>query len=305
VEVFENPFTPIFGGRPDVFFGRKTVLGRFRRALIDRGSAERALFITGTRGSGKTVLVEQLSQRARQRHWHTIDLGAEKLTRMFLHKLVERDEQTKTISPQARLGILGSGGSVSAGPVSKTVTYVPEDLQHLFLAACTEHPKGVFVSIDEVQKVPLDDIAVLCETFQMASRKGHNVILVLPGLPYAYDKIIHHEGCTFMRRGVRERVGLFTREDTISAFTEAFATIDGLTIGADEIETLCNTTMGHPYLMQLHGYYLISSINDRVDSKTYRITQDDVSAIPPAAIDGFERHALRPMMNELSALERT
>ena len=302
--MFVNPFTPIFGGKPDFFFGREAVLNRFRRALIDRGSEDRVLFITGTRGSGKTALVEQLSQRARQRDWHTIDLGAEHLTQTLLRRLVTYDELTKTISPQASLSILGSGGSVSAGSISKTMSYTPDDLQTAFLKACEEHPKGVFVSIDEVQKVPLEEIAAVCEAFQLASRKGHNVILVLAGLPYAYDSIIHHEGCTFMRRGVREHIGLFAWEDTIKAFGKAFASIDGLQVGEDEIELLTSTSMGHPYLMQLHGYYLLSAVNDRTNDRSYAVTREDVEGVAPLAIDAYERRALRPMIDELNSLER-
>jgi hypothetical protein len=44
--MYSNPFTPIFGGKPDFFFGREAIRKRFQRALIDRGSEERALFVT-------------------------------------------------------------------------------------------------------------------------------------------------------------------------------------------------------------------------------------------------------------------
>ena len=63
--MFSNPFSPIFGGKPGVFFGREQILKLFDHAMIDLGSDDRALFITGTRGSGKTALLEQLSIRAR------------------------------------------------------------------------------------------------------------------------------------------------------------------------------------------------------------------------------------------------
>lgn len=55
--MFSNPFTPIFGGRPDFFFGRKAVLTRFDAAMVDQGSEDRVLFVTGNRGCGKTALL--------------------------------------------------------------------------------------------------------------------------------------------------------------------------------------------------------------------------------------------------------
>jgi hypothetical protein len=302
--MYSNPFTPIFGGKPDFFFGREAIRKRFQRALIDRGSEERALFVTGTRGSGKTALVEQLSQMASARNWQAIDLGAENLIQTLLRSLVSYSMQTKTLNPQASVSVLGTGGSLSAVSVSKTTSYEPEDLQLVFLQACEAHPKGIFISIDEVQKAPLDEIAAVCEAFQMASRKGHNAILVLAGLPYVYDSIIHHEGCTFMRRGVHERIGLFTYDDTVDAFNNAFDRIDGLEVPKEEIAQLCTLSVGHPYLIQLHGHYLLSLINDRNTQKSYRVTRHDIEEIAPIARDAFERRALRPMVDELSSLER-
>lgn len=36
--------------------------------------------------------------------------------------------------------------------------------------------------------------------------------LVVAGLPYAYDDVIHHDGCTYMRRCAHEELGLLRRE---------------------------------------------------------------------------------------------
>lgn len=174
----------------------------------------------------------------------------------------------------------------------------------VFLNAWEEHPKGLFVSIDEVQKVTLDEVAAVCEAFQMASRKGCSVILVLAGLPYAYDRIIHHEGCTLMRRGVRERVGLFTWEDTAAAFGDAFGSIEGLKVNSGVIEQLSSASMGHPYLIQLHGYYLVSAINDQTNDRHYEVTHTDAQNVLPLVIDAYERRALRPMVDELNWLEQ-
>ena len=75
--MFTNPFSPIFGGKPDVFFGRENILKLFEHAMLDPGSDDRAIFITGTRGCGKTSLLEQLSIRAKSRKRKVIDLGPE------------------------------------------------------------------------------------------------------------------------------------------------------------------------------------------------------------------------------------
>lgn len=302
--MFANPFTPLLGEKPHLFFGREPIRKRFHRSLINPGSDGRALFVTGTKNIGKTTLVQELSGMVRAQGWQTIDLGAEDLTRTLLRSLVSYSIHTKTMNPPVSASALGIGGSLGAVLSSKTTNYEPEDLQLVFLQACEAHPKGIFISIDEVQKAPLDEIAAVCEAFQMASRKGHNAILVLAGLPYVYDSIIHHEGCTFMRRGVHERIGLFTYDDTVDAFNNAFDRIDGLEVPKEEIAQLCTLSVGHPYLIQLHGHYLLSLINDRNTQKSYRVTRHDIEEIAPIARDAFERRALRPMVDELSSLER-
>ncbi len=75
--MFANPFSPVFGGKPDVFFGRKGILTRFEAAMLDKGSEDRALFITGNRGSGKTALLEQLSAQAGRARRKVLDASAE------------------------------------------------------------------------------------------------------------------------------------------------------------------------------------------------------------------------------------
>ena len=107
-----------------------------------------------------------------------------------------------------------------------------------------------------------------------------------------------------MRRGVRERVGLFTWDETTAAFGDAFGSIEGLKVDGGVIEQLSSASMGHPYLIQLHGYYLISAINDRTNDRHCDATREDAEMVIPLAIDAYERRALRPMIDELNRLEQ-
>ena len=50
--MFDNPFTPLFGGRPGFFFGREGILRRFDRAMSDYGSDDRALSVSYTHLDG-------------------------------------------------------------------------------------------------------------------------------------------------------------------------------------------------------------------------------------------------------------
>ncbi len=303
--MFSNPFSPIFGGKPDVFFGRERVLNLFEHAMIDVGSDDRAIFITGTRGSGKTALLEQLSIRATSQKRRVIDLGPENTISQMLYALVGYDEVTKAVSPQANVSIMGIGGGISAGSVSKTDYLGKEKLQQILLEACLNHKKGMLVTIDEIQKLPMGDVSAICNAFQMVSRKGYDVMLDVAGLPYAYSKVIKHEGCTYLRRATHEELGLFTWEETANSFNKVFSKINGLSIDPQIIDKLNKACYGHPYLMQLLGYHLILHINDHTSGNKHRVTDEEAKTAIKNARFAYEQRALKPLMEEIPKSEKT
>src|ERR1035438_1989518 len=65
-----NPFKPSFGVSPPVLVGRDALLDEFVEGLEDGpGSAARATIYTGARGSGKTVMLNAVEDRAREHGW--------------------------------------------------------------------------------------------------------------------------------------------------------------------------------------------------------------------------------------------
>ena len=302
--MFKNPFSPIFGGKPDIFFGREEILKLFDYAMIDSGSEDRALFITGSRGSGKTTLLEQLSIRASTKRRTVIDLGPENMISQLVYQLSGFDEMTKTVSPQVNVSILGTGGGISAGAVSKTEHAGRERLQELLIKACSDSEYGILVTVDEIQKVPIEDISALCNAFQMASRKGKDIILAMAGLPYSYNEVIRHEGCTFLRRAAHVELSLFTWEETADAFEKAFSAIKGLVVDEPEISDLNRVSYGHPYLMQLLGYHLILQVNEHDPGKRYKVTEKEIEEAIANSILAYEKRSLKPLMEELPNSEK-
>src|SRR3712207_8142632 len=68
-----NPYAPGAGQRPPELAGRDAELGAFDVVLerIAHGRPERSLVLTGLRGVGKTVLLNQLRSAAISRGWGT------------------------------------------------------------------------------------------------------------------------------------------------------------------------------------------------------------------------------------------
>ena len=64
----ETIFSPSFGNRPSYLVGRGNVISTFISGLEQEpGNRDRAMLMLGQRGSGKTVLLWELAERARKR----------------------------------------------------------------------------------------------------------------------------------------------------------------------------------------------------------------------------------------------
>lgn len=303
--MIDNPFTPSFGGKPDFFFGRKAILARFDKALNNRGSADRVLFITGNRGCGKTALLEQFSRKATANGWKTIDLNSENALGSLTRHLVRHSAATKTIAPEIDVSFLGSGANVGGVSSSKTTAYAKDDLDLIFLESCESNKSGIFVSIDEIQKIDPTDLSSICNAFQMASRKGFDVILVAAGLPYSYENIIQYEGCTFMRRAVHERLSVFSPSEAREAVEEAFSHVDGLSLDAEAATLLVEASYGHPYFMQLAGYHIVEYANESTVKQCDIMHADDIRSIIPTAIAEYEERSLVPILSALPPAEKS
>ena len=100
-------------------------------------------------------------------------------------------------------------------------------------------------------------------------------------------------------------MGLFSRSETLDAFGKAFGLIDGLTIGVSETAGLTAASYGHPYVMQLLGYYLVLHADEHTSAIPYTVSAQDVSTVIPQVVEAYEQRALRPMLDELTASEVT
>lgn len=297
--MLRNPFTPVFGGKPDCFFGRDNILHRFDNAMVDRGSEDRALFITGSRGYGKTALLEQLSCRAAAAGWLAVDVGPDNPIGTILRHLVPFDESTKTFDPELEVSVFGSGGRLHAGSSAKTIRFSRDDFEYLFVKACGEPGFKLLVTIDEIQKVSLDDVALISGAFQMASRKGFDTMLAVAGLPYAYERVIHHDGCTFLRRAAHEELGPLAPADVQNAFEESFGRVRGLSVESAAVDAFIDASKGHPYVMQLEGFYAV----EHAGAHGGLIAHSDVEDVLARVKRTYWRRAIEPLVDELPAAE--
>jgi Cdc6-like AAA superfamily ATPase len=80
VDSIDNPYTPNAGASPEVLIGRENQIGDFRVLLqrLGRGRSEQSMIVTGLRGVGKTVLLNQFREIAADSHWEVVEFEASK-----------------------------------------------------------------------------------------------------------------------------------------------------------------------------------------------------------------------------------
>lgn len=292
-----NLFSPAFGGLPQVFFGRKDELAFAQTALDNENSPYRAFFITGNRGCGKTTLLEKVSQLASERGWATIDVHSAHATQAILEALAGGTQKTveKTAAPSA-LGV--SIGGVSS---STTTAYSQASLGSLLVEKCQSlrSHKGIFISVDEIQKVPAQDAEDLCAAVQLARRKGLPIMLVLAGLPGSKEVVASYPGCTFMQRAYDMKIGCMEVDETIDAFRNVFARTPEYRVDDDAIWEAGLYSQGYPYLMQLLGYYAVERAAQRMVGGRAVISVEHVREIEPLALEAYRENVLVPILDAL------
>jgi len=100
-----NPFHPSFGVSPPLLVARDSLIEEFAEGLEEGpGSAARATIYAGPRGSGKTVMLNAVEDRAKSLGWIVFSETAspgfvERLTRQHLPRAL-RDLDPQAVKPR-------------------------------------------------------------------------------------------------------------------------------------------------------------------------------------------------------------
>lgn len=241
-----NPFSPSFGGKPQYFFGRRRELDIVSEALANPNSPYRTLFFTGNRGCGKTALLERLSMLATDAKWLSVDVHSANASESIVRKLVGASSRTTERVVEPSVGF--AGASLKAGSLRTSVTtrFDALDLSDVLLETCgsLKHHEGVFITVDEIQKIPEADMENLCAAVQMSMRKGMSVALMLAGLPESKELVSAYKGCTFMRRVTDVRLDSLLISETYDAFRHLMRLVPSIETTEGAIDELARYSQG-------------------------------------------------------------
>ncbi len=254
-----NPFKPSFGVSPPVLAGRDALIDEFVEGLEDGpGSAARATIYTGARGSGKTVMLNAVEDRAKELGWLVVSETAspgfvDRIARQHLPRLLA------SFDPDAvRRRVTGITGPFGSGAVtwSTTDSHTPEATLRSQIELATdllaENETGLLVTLDEIHHNQIAELRQLATTVQHAFREDRQLAFVGAGLASAITDVVNDEVLTFLRRAERHALGTVARQDVAHAI-RAPVEASGRTVAEDVLDVMIDGTRGYPFLIQLVG----------------------------------------------------
>lgn len=279
MDPIKNPFSPGAGSPPPELVGRAPILEQARILLgrVKLKRPEKSLLLTGLRGVGKTVLLNEIERQADADGYRTIlveahekkplgSLIAPPLKALF-HKLDRVAGAGDKVKHGLRVLRSFIGGlKLSLGDVTMGLDIDPEpgvadsgdleiDLPNLFVAvgeAAEERKTAVAILIDEIQYFDQKELGALIMAMHKIQQRQLPLVLLGAGLPIL-------PGLAGESKSYAERlfnfpdVGALSEQDAAKALRDP-AQAAGVVFEADALKEVFDLTKGYPYFVQEWGY---------------------------------------------------
>lgn len=271
---FLNPFKPGAGHMPPYLAGRDVETRDFLR-LLKQQTILSNVVLTGLRGVGKTVLLEDWKPRAIQQRWLWVGTDLSESTSVDEEKLVTR---LLTDLSVVTTGITISRPTIPAGfaienTESKVLNYeqllqiyrqtpgLPSDklkylLEFVWNCLAPHGLKGIIFAYDEAQTMSDHaakeqyPLSLLLDVFQSIQKKNVPFMLVLVGLPTLFPKLVDTR--TYSERMFE--VITLTKLDLANSKEAITKPIEDskcpVKFSPESINLIAETSGGYPYFIQ-------------------------------------------------------
>lgn len=271
-----NPFKPTAGAEPPVLVGRDKVLDDFTEGLLEGpGAPGRLMRIMGPRGSGKTVLLTELGDIARDQGWEVIDETAGKGLCDRLLRAVSKDRAQK-VAFDVNLGVAEfhtESNSLSQPTLREAMTQKTHEL--------TQQRRGLLITLDEVQDADIEEMREIAAVIQHLIREKQDIAFVFAGLTTGVLDLVNGKALTFLRRAMPEELAEIPQDEIMKAYRDTIER-SGLSINDDALDIAAQATVGYAYLIQLVGYQVWRAGKAHASSSTVIEKKDAESGIVAA-----------------------
>ncbi len=285
---------------------------------VRAGRAEKSLLLTGLRGVGKTVLLNELERLAKPAGYECVHLEASEdqalgplLAPAIRGVLYDLDRVAGASAKVKRgLAVLGSFLSmlrVSYEGATLGLDINPErgtadsgdlsvDLPQLFVAvaeAAADRGRAIAILIDEIQYFKAAELGALIMAMHRVQQRQLPLVMIGAGLPIL-------PGLAGESKSYAERlfsfpdIGALSREEAERALQEPVRK-QGVEFQTAAIDELYRITVGYPYFLQEWGYQCWNS------ALSTPITLELVMRASPAVVQRLDQNFFRVRFDRLTA----
>jgi hypothetical protein len=279
MDKIKNPFSPGAGSPPPEMAGRNSILEQadvlLGRVLAKR--PEKSLLLTGLRGVGKTVLLNEIERRARSTGYRTILIEAHEgkalavLLAPLLRRLLFDLDRIAGAGDKVRRGLavlksFVGAVKISVGEIDIGLDIEPEsgaadsgdlevDLPSLFMTvaeAAQERGVAIAILIDEIQYFKSMELSALIMAMHKMQQRQLPLVLIGAGLPIL-------PGLAGESKSYAERlfsfpeIGPLPEPDAIQALQDPVRAA-GEEFAPEALTEIFRLTRGYPYFLQEWGY---------------------------------------------------
>ena len=241
----QNPFTLTFGRSPLESVDRPVQINEIIDAFTADTINQQMFIITGVRGSGKTVMMTEISHKLRSdTNWVVIELNpATDLLSAMLSKLNSNQTCTDLIkTAKIDLSFFGFGVAIEgAAPITDTETAIIKILEKL-----QKSGKRLLITIDEMTNS--EYMKVFAGAFQIFVRQELPVFLLGTGLYENIEELQNEKSLTFLYRAPKIQLKPLNNGAIINKYKTIF------NISSEQAAQMAELTKGYPFAFQVLGY---------------------------------------------------
>jgi hypothetical protein len=279
MDAIKNPFSPGAGSPPPELVGREGILEQARVLLgrVKEKRPEKSLLLTGLRGVGKTVLLNEIERLAAKTGYRTVPLEAHEdkaLAAMLvppLRKLLFELDRAAGAGDKAKRGLavlkgFMNGVKLAMGDIEVGLDIEPErgsadsgdlesDLPNLFMAvaeAAEERKTPVALLIDELQYFSAKELSALIMAMHKIQQRQLPMVLLGAGLPIL-PRLAGESKSYAERLFSFPNIGALSEPDANKALQDPTRAV-GVEFEAAALKEIFRLTQGYPYFIQEWGY---------------------------------------------------
>lgn len=321
MDPIRNPFSPGAGTPPPELAGRADLLeqSNILLARIARGRPEKSILLTGLRGVGKTVLLNEMERQAQEHKYHTILIEALENTSLGellanpIRKLFFELDRIKGVGDKVKRGLIALRNFIGTiklnyGEFGLDLEPLPgiadsgdleADIPDLLIAlaeAAQERETQIAILIDEIQYFSEKELSSLIVALHKIQQKQLPLVLVGAGLPIL-PRLAGDSKSYAERLFDFPFVGKLPEKEAEKALQTPVKR-EGVSFTEEAIRRIFSYTQGYPYFLQEWGY---QSWNQAESSP---ISNDIVEQATQLVIQRLDENFFRVRLDRLTPGEK-